>query len=103
SLLITELIGVVLVTLLSVVIIVRLAIGHPPHGQSLTLGFLSLPSGTGIGTIASASVFGFLAFAGFEGAAALAEETQNPRVAIPRAVKIAIVAVGAFYLLTIAG
>jgi amino acid transporter len=103
SLLITELVGVVLVTLLSVVIIVRLAIGHPPHGQSLTLSFLSLPHGTDIGTIASASVFGFLAFAGFEGAAALGEETRNPRVEIPRAVKIAIVAVGAFYLLTIAG
>lgn len=102
SLLITEIVGVVLVTVLSLVIIVRLAIGHPPNGQSLNLEFLALPDGTGIGTIASAAVFGFLAFAGFEGAAALGEETRNPRVEIPRAVKIAIICVGAFYLLTIA-
>ena len=57
ALLITELIGVVLVTLLSLVIIVRLAVGHAPHGQSLDLHFLALPSGSDLGTIASAAVF----------------------------------------------
>ena len=102
SLLVTELIGIVLVTALSITIVVRLATGHAPHGQSLNLNFLELPGGTGIGTIATAAVYGFLAFAGFEGAAALGEETQSPRREIPRAIKIAIVVVGAFYLLTIA-
>ena len=102
SLLITELIGIVLVTILSLIIIVSLIVGDAPHGQTFNLRFLELPHGTGIGTIASASVFGFLAFAGFEGAAALGEETLNPRKEIPRAIKVAIVVVGAFYLLTIA-
>jgi amino acid transporter len=103
SLLVTELVGVVLVTLLSVVIIVRLLFGHGPHGQTFNLHFLALEHGTGIGTVASAAVFGFLAFAGFEGAAALGEETVNPAREIPRAIKIAIVVVGSFYLLTIVG
>jgi amino acid transporter len=102
SLLLSELVGALLVTVLSVVIIVRLAAGDAPHGQTLNADFLSLPSGTGIGTIASAAVFGFLAFAGFEGAATLGEETQSPRTQIPRAIKIAIAVVGAFYLLTMA-
>jgi amino acid transporter len=101
SLLFSELIGIVLVTTLSVVILVQLSTGNAPGGQSLNTHFLELPAGSGIGTIAAAAVFGFLAFAGFEGAAALGEETQNPRREIPRAIKIAIVVVGVFYLLTI--
>jgi len=55
-----------------------------------------------VGTIAKAAVYGFLAFAGFEGAAALGEETANPKTEIPRAIKTAVVVVGAFYLLTAA-
>ena len=43
-----------------------------------------------------------MAFAGFEGAAALGEETTSPKREIPRAIKIAVVVVGAFYLLTAA-
>ena len=45
-------------------------------------------------------MYGFLAFAGFEGAAALGEETANPKTEIPRAIKVAIVVVGTFFLLT---
>ena len=102
SLLYAELIGAALVTLLSVVILVRLATGTAPGGRGLDADFLSLPSGTGVATIAAAAVFGFLAFAGFEGAAALGEETSNPRREIPRAIKTAVIVVGAFYLLTAA-
>ncbi|MGX6447750.1 APC family permease, partial [Patulibacter sp. S7RM1-6] len=97
-----ELLGAALVVGLCVVIVVRLATGHAPGDQSLSLDIVALPSGTGVGTIFSAAVFGFLAFAGFEGAAALGEETQNPRREIPRALKIAIGVVGAFYLFTMA-
>ena len=61
-----------------------------------------LPHGAGVSTIAKAAVYGFLAFAGFEGAAALGEETSNPKREIPRAIKTAVVVVGAFYLLTAA-
>jgi amino acid transporter len=103
SLLTIEIIGVALITLLCVVIIIRLAIGEPPSGQRLNVEFLKLPSGTDLSTIATASVFGFLAFAGFEGAATLGEETTNPRRDIPRAIIIAIVVIGVFYLLAIVG
>ena len=103
SLLTIEIIGVALVVLLCIVIIIRLAIGEAPNGQDLSLKFLELPSGTDVDLIATAAVFGFLAFAGFEGAATLGEEALNPRRDIPRAITIAIVVIGAFYLLTIIG
>jgi len=75
---------------------------HGPSGQTFTINFLSLPAGSGVGTIAKAAVYGFLAFAGFEGAAALGEETSSPKTQIPRAIKTAVIVVGAFYLLTAA-
>jgi amino acid transporter len=68
----------------------------------MTIKFLEWPAGSGVGTIAKAAVYGFLAFAGFEGAAALGEETTNPKSEIPRAIKTAVVVVGSFYLLTAA-
>lgn len=102
SLLASEVVGAVLVTILSAVILVRLIFSHGPHGQTFTAQFLQLPPGSDFGTIAHAAVYGFLAFAGFEGAAALGEETRNPKTEIPRAIKVAVVVVGAFYLLTAA-
>lgn len=102
ALLTSELIGAVLVTILSIVILVTVIFGHGPHGQTFTLNFLALPHGSGVGTVAKAAVYGFLAFAGFEGAAALGEETTSPKTQIPRAIKTAVVVVGAFYLLTAA-
>lgn len=101
-LLYVEIAGAVLVAALSVVIIVRLGIGAAPAGQTLSLQIFSLPSGTGIAGIAGAAVFGFLAFAGFEGAAALGGESVNPKKDIPRAIVIAVVLVGAFFLLVVA-
>lgn len=100
-LLYAELIGAVFVTLLNVVILVRVGTGHAPGEQTMSWKFLALPAGTDVGIIAAAAVFGFLAFAGFEGAATLGEETSNPKRDIPRALKIAIAVVGAFYLLSI--
>lgn len=102
ALLTSEIAGAILVTILSVVILVTVIFSHGPKGQTFTLNFLALPSGSGIGTIAKAAVYGFLAFAGFEGAAALGEETSDPKSQIPRAIKTAVVVVGAFYLLTAA-
>ncbi len=103
SLLGSELVGVVLVTLLSLIILGRLVFGHGPHGLTFSFSFLSLPHGSGFGTIAHAAEYGFLAFAGFEGCVALGEETLNPSRDIPRALKIAIGIVGSFYILTIVG
>jgi amino acid transporter len=102
ALLTSELVGAGLVTILSVVILATVIFSHGPHGQTFTINFLSLPQGSGVGTIAKAAVYGFLAFAGFEGAAALGEETTSPKTQIPRAIKTAVVVVGAFYLLTAA-
>jgi amino acid transporter len=102
ALLTSELIGAVLVTILSLVILAKVIFSHGPSGQTFTLNFLALPKGSGVGTIAKAAVYGFLAFAGFEGAAALGEETSSPKTQIPRAIKTAVIVVGAFYLLTAA-
>ncbi len=102
ALLTSELVGAGLVTVLSIVILVTVIFSHGPQGQTFTINFLSLPHGSGVGTIAKAAVYGFLAFAGFEGAAALGEETSSPKTQIPRAIKTAVVVVGAFYLLTAA-
>jgi amino acid transporter len=54
------------------------------------------PAHAGFSNIALASVFAFLGFAGFEGAAVLGEETQSPKVNIPRAIKVAVISVGIF-------
>jgi amino acid transporter len=102
TLLATELIGVILVTILSVVTLATVIFSHGPQGQTFNVHFLQLPEGAGLGTVASAAVYGFLAFAGFEGAAALGEETSEPKRDIPRAIRVAVIVVGAFYLLTAA-
>ena len=102
ALLTSEVIGAGLVTILSIVILVKVIFSHGPTGQTFTWNFLALPKGSGVGTIAKAAVYGFLAFAGFEGAAALGEETASPKTEIPRAIKTAVIVVGAFYLLTAA-
>ncbi len=52
----------------------------------------------GFSAVALASVFAFLSFAGFEGAATLGEETSNPKRSIPRAIASAVFFTGAFYL-----
>lgn len=103
TLLVIEITGAIAVSVLSLIIIGRLAFNNAPAQQALTWDFLKLPDGTDITVIAAGAVYGFLAFAGFEGAAALGEETMNPKREIPRAIKIAVSVVGVFYLLAITG
>jgi amino acid transporter len=43
-------------------------------------------------------IFAFLAFAGFESSAPLAEEAHNPRRTVPRAILLATIAIGIFYV-----
>lgn len=43
-------------------------------------------------------IFAFLAFAGFESSAPLAEEAHNPRRTVPRAIIAATIAIGIFYV-----
>src|ERR671939_250978 len=70
--------------------------GTAPSGQSFTLSPFTPPSGVGLGTVALAAVFGLLSFGGFEGAASLGEETDNPRRDIPRAIAAAVITMGIF-------
>ncbi len=85
-------VSVLLIVVLAVVILVRLG----------SLGQLSLapftPSAEPFNSVALAAVFGFLSFAGFEGAATLGEETRNPRRNIPVAILAAVFGTGFFYI-----
>lgn len=103
SLLTMEGISIALIVILVVVILVKLVGGSAPGDQSISdLGdAFSLPGGTTLDAVATAAVFGFLSFAGFEGAATLGEETDEPGRNIPRAIFLAPLVVGLFYLVVI--
>jgi amino acid transporter len=103
SLLTMEGISVALIVILVVVVFAKLIGDSAPNGQSISsIGdAFSLPPGTTLDAVATASVFGFLSFAGFEGAAALGEETDSPTRNIPRAIFLAPLVVGIFYLVVI--
>jgi amino acid transporter len=101
SLLGLEGISVILIVVLVVIIFVKLIAGSAPHDQGFTTDIFKLPSGTSLDTVATAAVFGFLSFAGFEGAASLGEETDNPKRNIPRAILTAVLVAGAFYIVVI--
>jgi amino acid transporter len=94
-------ISVTLIIVLMVVIVVKLISGSAPDGQTINADVFKIPSGTSFSTIATAATFGFLSFAGFEGAASLGEETDNPRREIPRAIRAAVIGTGIFYILCI--
>jgi len=99
SLLSIEFISVALVAILIVIIYVKVIGGSAPNGQDFTLKPFVPESGTAIGAIAFASVFGLLSFGGFEGAASLGEETNNPRRNVPLAIAVAVGFCGVFYTL----
>jgi amino acid transporter len=99
SLLVIEALSVTLITILIVWIYAKVIGGSAPNGQDFSLKAFSPPAGIGIGTIAFASVFGFLSWAGFEGASALGEETNNPRRNIPLAIAAAVGFTAVFYVL----
>ena len=90
-------ISVSLIVILIVVIFWKVIAGTAPSGQSFTLTPFVPSSGTTVGAIAFASVFGLLSYGGFEGAAALGEETNNPRRNIPLAIAVAVAFCGVFY------
>jgi amino acid transporter len=90
-------ISVTLIVVLIVVIFWKVIAGTAPNGQDFTLLPFVPASGTTIGAIAFASVFGLLSYGGFEGAAALGEETNSPRRNIPLAIAVAVAFCGVFY------
>jgi amino acid transporter len=101
SLLGFEGISVLLIIALMIVILVKIIAGSAPHHQSINADVFSIPHGTTFSAIGGAAVFGFLSFGGFEGAASLGEETDNPKREIPRAIRNAVIGTGIFYILCI--
>jgi amino acid transporter len=97
TLLTFEGISVTLITIVVVVIFWKVIGGTAPNHQSFTLKPFVPAPGTTVGAVAFASVFGLLSFGGFEGAAALGEETNNPRRNIPLAIAVAVGFCGVFY------
>jgi amino acid transporter len=75
-----------LILIVSVVILIKLATGTAPNGNTLDFSVFSVPAGTGTSAVFLGVVFGFLSFAGFEAAATLGEEAREPRRDIPRAI-----------------
>jgi amino acid transporter len=66
----------------------------------LTAKHANAPGFHGLSGVIAGSIFGFLAFIGFEAAAPLAAETKNPKRNIPRAVVGSALLVGLFFLFT---
>jgi amino acid transporter len=100
SLLVFEVVSLVLILVLMVTIYVRLAASKPASAShsGLSTSVFVLPSGTGIDKLALAATSGFLAFAGFESAGSLGEESLLPRRAIPRAILAAVAFGAVFYV-----
>jgi amino acid transporter len=99
ALLAFEVVTVALIAVLVTMIFVRILAGEAPRGQGFTLDVFT-PNGVTFSALALATVFGFLSFAGFEGAAALGEETDEPSRTIPLAIRRAILFAGVFYVVT---
>jgi amino acid transporter len=98
SLLAIEAASMLLILVLMAVIVGKLAGGSAPRGQGVDLHVFSLPPGAGLSTLALASTFGFLSFAGFEAAGSLGEEAHEPRRMVPRSMLVAIGVGGVFYV-----
>lgn len=101
SLLGMEGISVALILIIIAAIFGRIIFGSPPDHQVLTLQTFTLPHGVSLGNFGLATVFAFLSFAGFEGAASLGEETNKPRRDIPRAITVSVALASLFYLVCV--
>ena len=98
SLLTIEGLSVALMVILAVVIFARLIGGNAPDDEGFTLNVFAPAEDVPFGTLFTAVVFGFLSFAGFEAAAALGEETMNPRRDIPLAIILTVLFAGLLYV-----
>ncbi|WP_245579922.1 APC family permease [Brevibacterium album] len=96
TLLAIGLVGILVMLVLAVVIIVRVASGSAPVSTGVDLGTL-LPGDAPLSAIMTASVFGFLSWAGFESGTSLSEDAREPRRTIPRALGLAVVLAGIIY------
>ena len=95
--LVMEGISICLILVLTGIILVKVGQAH-----GLSLAPLT-PDGHSPSDIAGGAIYGFLAFAGFEGAATLGEETRSPRRTIPLAIGAAVLFSGVIYVLVVYG
>ncbi|CAN5264883.1 amino acid permease [soil metagenome] len=93
-------ISVATILVLIVVVFFRLFTGTAPREQTFTLAVFTPPEGVSWGAVVGATAYGFLSWAGFEGAASLGEETNDPRRNVPRAIAIAVALTAVFYVVT---
>jgi len=98
SLLAFEIVSVCLILVLMGVIYWRLAAGTAPGGRHFSGSVFVLPPGVGLSALALAATSGFLAFAGFESAGSLGEESFAPTRAVPRAIITAVAFGAVFYV-----
>jgi amino acid transporter len=94
-----ESVTVTLIAIVTITIFAKLIGGSAPDGQSFTMSVFTLPHGVGYSALFFSLTFGFLSFAGFEGASTMGEETANPTKAIPLAIFGCVVFAGLFYVL----
>ena len=93
--------GLVEITVMLVMSVWMICVSGDHNSLSLfTTQHANIPGFEGINGVIAASVYGFLAFIGFEAAAPLAEETANPRRNVPRAVLLSCLLIGLFYVVT---
>ncbi len=85
-LLVTEGLTITVILIVAAVTLGRLIAHDAPDGRQVDLSVFTVAPGTEVSSVFLGVVFGFLSFAGFEAAATLGEETQNPRRDIPRAI-----------------
>lgn len=90
--LLLEAVAISIILVLSILIILKVA---TTTGLSVSP---FMPGENSLSSISYAAVFGFLAFAGFEGASSLGEESKNPQKSIPIAVASAVIICGVFYI-----
>jgi amino acid transporter len=93
-----EVVTVTLITILIVVIFAKIFAGDAPGGQDFTLDVFD-PRGLDRSALGLAVVLAFLSWGGFEGAAALGEETDEPSRTIPLAIRRALIFAGIFYII----
>ena len=99
SSLIDIIIQALIVAALGVTIVVVLAFAGDGFSEKLDFKpFLPSSSPTGFSGISAAMIFGVLCFVGFGVISSMAEETRNPRKSIPRAIVLACVIVGLFWV-----
>ncbi len=85
-LLAAEGVTVLLIVVVAAIVLIRILAGNAPGNAQFTLDVFKVEPGTGSSALFLGIVFGLLSFAGFEAAATLGEEANNPRRDIPRAI-----------------